>query len=151
MNLLIKSGTKVPTWDITVNYESGNVQDMLVNSQRFGSSLARTFSNSEASSPDSNVVLMANHGFTTVGNSIQQAVYRAVYTRVNAGVQSNAIMLRNAFDGVKGNTPATKDIKYLDEQQTIGTMTMNDSSQDRPWGLWVREVEACPLYMKKGF
>lgn len=38
------------------------------------------------------------------------------------------------------------EMRYLDENQVEGCMKMNDASQDRPWGLWVREVEACGLY-----
>lgn len=128
---------------------------MLVNSERFGSHLALKFSTSGSTSLDHNVVLMKNHGFTTVGKSIKQAVYRAVYTHVNANVQSNAIMLRSAYMGMPSQ-PASFDtgkseqvcgeLNYLDEEQTVGCMQMNDSSQDRPWGLWAREVEDCSLY-----
>jgi len=46
--------------------------------------------------------------------------------------------------GVKG------EVRYLDERQAKGSLKMNDSSQDRPWGLWVKEVEACPLYKREG-
>jgi hypothetical protein len=121
---------------------------MLVNTSHFGSSLASTFSSSpDSSTQDHNVVLMTNHGFTTVGTSVKQAVYRAVYTHTNAGVQSTALILRNAAIGagvgVKG------EVRYLDERQAKGSLKMNDSSQDRPWGLWVKEVEACPLYKRE--
>jgi hypothetical protein len=92
---------------------------------------------------------MRNHGFTTVGTSIKQAVYRAVYTHVNASVQSNAILLRNAFKGVSGHLGTPGELNYLNEEQTVGCMLMNDSSQDRPWGLWVREVEANALYVNE--
>jgi hypothetical protein len=122
---------------------------MLVNSSHFGSSLASTFSSSpNASTQDHNVVLMTNHGFTTVGKDIKQAVYRAVYTHTNSSIQSTALMVRNAAIGagvsVKG------EVRYLDERQAKGSLKMNDSSQDRPWGLWVKEVEACSLYKHEG-
>ena len=120
---------------------------MLVNSERFGSSLASTFSSNGSSSLDHNVVLMANHGFTTVGTTVKQAVYRAVYTHTNAGVQSNAVMLRAAAEDKSG--AAVGGLTYLNEEQTVGCMKMNDSSQDRPWGLWVREVESHPLYVNE--
>ena len=128
---------------------------MLVNSSYFGSQLASKFSKSNSSSLDHNVVLMKNHGFTTVGKSIKQAVYRAVYTHVNANVQSNAIMLRSAFVGMPSQPTSFEtgteeqvcgELHYLDEEQTVGCMQMNDSSQDRPWGLWAREVAECSLY-----
>ena len=129
-----------------------------MNSERFGSHLASKFHRSDSTGPSHNVVLMKNHGFTTVGNSIKQVVYRAVYTHVNANVQSNAITLRNAHLGtqaqaaelsVKALVDLGGELTYLDEEQTVGCMQMNDSSQDRPWGLWEREVEVCPLYVNE--
>ena len=140
----------MPNYDIKPLYQKGDIQSMLVNSERFGSHLASVFSKPGSSSLDHNVVLMRNHGFTTVGTSIKQAVYRAVYTHVNANVQSNAIMLRGAFNGISGVfDPPNGKLNYLNEEQTVGCMLMNDSSQDRPWGLWVREVEANPLYVNE--
>jgi hypothetical protein len=148
------TGTDVPNYDIKKLYQQSDVQSMLVNSERFGSHLASTFSKPGSSSLDHNVVLMKNHGFTTVGGSIKQAVYRAVYTHANANVQSNAIMLRNADIGISPlinelHSGMHGSINYLDEEQVVGCMQMNDSSQDRPWGLWCREVEVCPLYVNE--
>ncbi|KAG0648794.1 Tropolone synthesis J [Hyphodiscus hymeniophilus] len=151
-------GTEVPNFDIKPLYQDGDVQSMLVNSERFGSYLASKFSKSKMAQLDHNVVLMKNHGFTTVGKSIKQVVYRAVYTHVNANVQSNAIISRNAHLGTHTSVSslATKtsgrlgdELIYLDEDQTLGCMQMNDSTQERPWGLWEREVEVCPLYVNK--
>lgn len=95
---------------------------------------------------------MKNHGFTVVGTNIQQAVYRAVYTTANARVQTNAIMLRNAFlgnaiAGPDDSEGSGKGLKYLDEEQVEGCSEMAEGSQERPWGLWVKEVEAHPLYV----
>jgi hypothetical protein len=149
MLILFRIGTEVPNYDIKQLYQSGDVQSMLVNSKRFGSHLAAMFSKSGSSLLDHNVVLMRNHGFTTIGKSIKQAVYRAVYTHVNASVQSNAIILRNAFKGVSGHFGVPGELNYLNEEQVVGCMQMNDSSQDRPWGLWVREVEANALYVNE--
>ncbi len=42
---------------------------------------------------DGPVVLMRGHGSTAVGPSLQLAVYRAVYTEVNARLQSDAMRL----------------------------------------------------------
>ncbi|KAL3423834.1 hypothetical protein PVAG01_05581 [Phlyctema vagabunda] len=136
-------GTQVPIWDIVGLYKPEDHQDMLVNSERFGSSLAASFGEEISGSHDHTVVLMANHGFTAVGNSIQQAVYRAVYTTVNAGVQSNALLLRQASASI-GDVQG--DIRFLSQEQTRGSLRLNDASQDRPWDLWVREVAASPLY-----
>jgi len=150
-------GIHVPLFDITPLYQPSDHQDLLINTPNFGSALASSFSKL-AASPSSlqhhNVVLMANHGFTTIGTSIKQAVYRAVYTHKNAGIQSHAIMLRNAALNVKSNRGGADndgntngpEIRYLSEEQVRGSLRLNDASQERPWGLWVREVEVCPIY-----
>jgi ribulose-5-phosphate 4-epimerase/fuculose-1-phosphate aldolase len=135
---------------------------MLVNSKAFGASLASTLCTPhtheeeetgeiESKEPpktaqDHNVVLMTNHGFTAVGTSIKQAVYRAIYTHVNAGIQTNAIILRNA---ASVSNFGRGGLKFLNEEQVQGSLKMNDASQDRPWELWVREVEVCPLYRRQ--
>jgi ribulose-5-phosphate 4-epimerase/fuculose-1-phosphate aldolase len=126
---------------------AGDNQDMLVNTSPFGSALASNFSKPESSSQDHNVVLMANHGFTAIGTSIKQAVYRAVYTHVNSGIQSNAITLRSSQEHIKPGS--TGEIRYLNHEQTVGTLKMNESSLERPWGLWEREVAAAPLYVRE--
>jgi hypothetical protein len=148
MHQLTKSGTHVPIYDIVPLYIESDQQDMLVNSVKFGSSLASTFSSPFSKSPEHNVVLMANHGFTTLGTSIKQAVYRAIYTQVNASVLTNAITLRNAAIGAGVNVEG--EVRYLNAEQTVGSLKMNEASQDRPWRLWVREVEACGLYESLG-
>jgi len=38
------------------------------------------------------------------------------------------------------------ELRYLDDEQVKGSLRMNDASQDRPWKLWIEEVEACGLY-----
>jgi ribulose-5-phosphate 4-epimerase/fuculose-1-phosphate aldolase len=90
---------------------------------------------------------MANHGFTAVGASIKQAVYRAVYTHINAGVQSNAIMLRSAQQQFQPGS--TGDMRYLNAEQSRGSLKLNEASLERPWGLWEREVEVAPLYVRE--
>jgi ribulose-5-phosphate 4-epimerase/fuculose-1-phosphate aldolase len=118
---------------------------MLVSNDLFGSDLANHFSKPESKACDHNVVLMTNHGFTCVGGSIKQAVYRAVYTCVNANVQTKAMVLRQAA-GRQGYTFTQTTVTYLNENQTRGCQKMNDATMERPWGLWEREVEVCPLY-----
>ncbi|TVY85055.1 Decarboxylase tropJ [Lachnellula suecica] len=139
-------GTHVPNYDITRSYKTGDSQDMLVNTTSFGSDLASTFSSTRSKDPTHTVVVMANHGFTAVGTSIKQAVYRAVYTHVNAGIQSNAIMLRSAQEQIKPGS--TGEIRYLNEVQTAGSLKMNEASLERPWGLWEHEAKAWSLVKK---
>jgi len=87
---------------------------------------------------------MANHGFAVVGESVLQAVYRAVYTHINAGIQANAILINSAQEN--SHPDSTRPLHYLDEQQISGGATLGAASASRPWELWVREVESCPLY-----
>lgn len=93
---------------------------------------------------------MTSHGFTAIGTNIKQAVYRAVYTHVNAGIQTNALLIRNASMNLNPNSASStlENMRCLTEDQVAGSLKMNDASQDRPWALWVKEVEACPLYSK---
>lgn len=146
-------GTSVPIYDISKLYKPDDTQDMLVNREHFGSGLADHFvknpRTTEKPSPDQAVVLMKNHGFTAVGSNIPQAVYRAVYTQVNARTQTSAITLRNAFFAVPHNSYVVSDggLAYLNSEQANSCSLMAEASQDRPWGLWVKEVEAHPLYV----
>ena len=125
---------------------------MLVCNTHFGSSLASNFSSSISPTSqkqhDHPVVLMANHGFTVVGSSIKQAVYRAVYTKINASVQTQALMIRSAALSIsKSGGEDVEEMRFLDkEEETEGCLKMNDASQDRPWGLWVKEVKKSGLY-----
>jgi ribulose-5-phosphate 4-epimerase/fuculose-1-phosphate aldolase len=156
LGLTVLLGEEVPVFNISRHYDRGDQQDMLVNNSKLGAALAAKFVKRRHEGdppvppgPNFNVVLMQNHGFTTFGSSIQQAVCRAIYTHVNAGVQSTAIMLRNAQLGIQAKYGYTesRDLKYLTPEQIIGCQIMNEESQEKPWSLWVREVEACPLYV----
>lgn len=145
----------MPTFDIEPLYEPGEDQDMLVKNARFGSALAAEFSavqgqpSTEPASPDYNVVLMRKHGFTTVGPDIETAVYRAIYTQTNARLLTESIALQNAYWGDSGGVSSDWAVKGLTLEQTLGSAKMNEQTQDRPWKLWTREVEASPLYVNK--
>lgn len=116
---------------------------MLVNTEHLGHQLACKFSSTDnTTSPDHNVVVMSHHGFTTFGKNVQQAVYRAVYTHVNAGIQAKSLMLHAAAG-------KAADIKYLNAKQTKGCSVMCENTQGRPWDLWVKEVEAHSLYVNE--
>lgn len=86
---------------------------------------------------------MRGHGFTVVGGSIEECVFRAIYTAENANVQSTALTIR-AADPVAGGS--TTSIRYLDEGELSATTAMTQWSVMRPWKLWVREVEASSQY-----
>lgn len=90
---------------------------------------------------------------------MREAVYRAVYTHVNAGVQTTAIALRDArmaaVERGRGEAERAKGpvrdegVRGLAEAEMVGCTEMNQETAGRPWGLWVREVEATPLYVNQ--
>lgn len=160
-------GTDVPVWDIETVYNDTDIHDLLVRNVRQGASLADAFvapENASASTtiPDRKMVLMRQHGFTTWGSTIEEAVFRAVFATVNAQVQTNSMLLRNAFSGmaaqgvdlsawgVNQSQPFRSDFVPLTDQQAHDTDTSIGATSDRPWGLWVAEVEANPLYVNNG-
>src|SRR5262245_5464010 len=73
----------VPVWEIR---EAGGATDMLVRSAALGRSLAEKLG-------DKPVALMRGHGDVVVGPTVQRAVTRAIYTEVNARLQTIAISL----------------------------------------------------------
>ncbi|KAE9972575.1 hypothetical protein EG327_009450 [Venturia inaequalis] len=145
-------GTHVPVFDIAKIYNSTNQQDMLVSNAYFGEALAATFTNSTSSDvtiPENTVVLMRRHGFTTWGPDIQTAVDRAVYTKVNANAETHAMELRAAFASSGLKLEPNFELAPLTDAQAAGSKKMNEATQDKPWPLWVREVEVNPLYQNK--
>ncbi len=101
---------------------------------------------------------MRGHGFTAIGTSIQEAVFRAIYTQQNAGVQTTALMLRNAQMGAiergKGREEREKGVRdegvrWLGDGELGDCKVMGQETVGRPWGLWVREVEANGLYVNE--
>ncbi|KAK5951923.1 hypothetical protein OHC33_007216 [Knufia fluminis] len=164
-------GTEVPVWDIETIYNETDKHDMLVRNERQGGSLAGMFVAPEnqtaepaTSAPDRRVVLMRKHGFTTWGPDIETAVFRAVFTATNARVQTDSALLRNAFGGMSGSGMSmdawedadgqdalyNNDFEPLTAEQAAAAQSSNDGTIDRPWGLWVAEVEANPLYKNNG-
>jgi len=63
---------------------------MLVSNEGLGAALAAHFDDGVA------VTLMRGHGFTTVGDSIEEVVLRAVYTQKNSAIQNIAALTTRA-------------------------------------------------------
>ena len=148
-------GTDVPVFDIAGVYEDGEQQDMLIRNGRIGTALAQTFSDlstevEKEPMPDHTVVLMRRHGFTTHGTDIETAVYRSIYTKIDAEALTKAITVRTALSSIKSLGEPTFDLEPLTEEMCKGCLKMNEGTQDKPWALWVKEVEATGLYVNKG-
>jgi ribulose-5-phosphate 4-epimerase/fuculose-1-phosphate aldolase len=108
----------VPTWDI--REAAGGASNMLVSSMALGRQLA-------AKLGDRPVAMMRGHGNVVVGPNLKIAVYRAVYTEVNARLQLQA-------EGLGGplNFLTPEEGRMADD--TIMTQI------ERPWQLWRRKA-----------
>lgn len=98
---------------------AGPSSDMLITDNARGDALAKVLGNHP-------VVLMRGHGWAVVGNSIQQAVFRAVYTDANARQEMQASALGK--------------ITFLTPDEAAKAAAMNDRQVMRPWELWKARV-----------
>jgi HCOMODA/2-hydroxy-3-carboxy-muconic semialdehyde decarboxylase len=108
----------VPVFDIRERF---GATDILVGSPERGAALA-------AALGDKAVVLLRAHGFVAVGPSVRAAVFRAVFTEVNARVQLQATLLGGP-------------IAALDEEEGRLADAVNLATHGRAWELWRRRVE----------
>ena len=144
-------GTSVPVFDVSRHYIDGDTRDLLIRNTRLGAALASCFSHDGARSnvsggrqePDQPVTLMRGHGFTVCGNRIEESVLRAIYTKENATIQTNTILSHAAFHGASQSPPA---IDYMHPDEIASAAEMTRWSFNRPWNLWLREVELAGLY-----
>ena len=102
----------VPVWEIR---KAGGTTDMLVRNPELGKSLAETLG-------DKPVALMRGHGDVVVGPTVQRAVIRAVYTEVNARLQTIALSLGGPITYISAEEGALRDKAGGDES--------------RAWDLW---------------
>ncbi|GJD53741.1 3-hydroxy-2-methylpyridine-4,5-dicarboxylate 4-decarboxylase [Methylobacterium crusticola] len=107
----------VPVFDIR---QAAGATDMLVRDPALGRALAATL----GAGP---VALMRGHGDVVVGSTIPMAVFRAVYTEVNARVQGQAMALGG---------PVT----YLDAAESEKADKALDQIHLRAWDLWKRKA-----------
>jgi ribulose-5-phosphate 4-epimerase/fuculose-1-phosphate aldolase len=105
--------------------------DMLIKNAVLGAALASYFSDEHP------VVLQHKHGFTTFGGSVEEAVYRAIYT------QKNCVLLQRAIANVGGDAEM---VEYLTSKEAEDCAVMNLKTLDKSFRLWVREVQVNPLY-----
>lgn len=174
-------GAQVPIFDIQNHYKaSDNVQSLLVTNEHTGAGLAAGFHPSTMMSKTANLVknivtsaapeavkfpshptvLMRGHGFTCIAETIEQAVYRAIFTCTNARVQTTSLLMQGQYNigligerfgaGEKETGPAKhEEIKYLSDRECRDAWTANQGHAERPWKLWCAEVEASNLYQNE--
>jgi ribulose-5-phosphate 4-epimerase/fuculose-1-phosphate aldolase len=109
-------GTEVPVFEIR---EVAGATDMLISNPSLGAALALLLKDRPAA-------LMRGHGSVAVGNSLPQAVFRAVYLDVNARLQAEAMRIGS--------------VNFLTPEEAELAGAANDKHVSRPWELWKREL-----------
>lgn len=95
--------------------------DMLIRNPELGRSLAECLGRHSC-------VLMRGHGSTTVGISVEQVVFRAIYAEVNAKLQLQAHSLG--------------EVQFLTPKEAQMGSDTNDSQIPRSWNLWAQRIGA---------
>jgi ribulose-5-phosphate 4-epimerase/fuculose-1-phosphate aldolase len=111
-------GDTVPVFEIRET--AGLASDMLIRTPVLGAALADSLGSAS-------VVLMRGHGSTVIGSDVRQAVFRAVYTEVNAKLQAEASRLGPPI--------------FLTSGEAAAASATNDSQIGRAWNLWLQEAE----------
>jgi 3-hydroxy-2-methylpyridine-4,5-dicarboxylate 4-decarboxylase len=113
-------GTGTPVFDIRMTPTDPET-DLLVKSAPLGAGLARALGTSA-------VVLMRGHGFTAVGSSVPVAVFRSVYTDMNAKIQIEALKLGKPL--------------YLSAREAALTQETMERLSVRSWEMWKAQAAA---------
>jgi ribulose-5-phosphate 4-epimerase/fuculose-1-phosphate aldolase len=110
-------GGGVPVFEI--RDVAGPASNMLVSNPALGRALATTLGQHP-------VALMRGHGSVAAAQSVRHVTFRAIYTEVNARMESEALRL--------GETT------FLNDAEAAAAMKTNDALVDRPWELWKRRA-----------
>jgi ribulose-5-phosphate 4-epimerase/fuculose-1-phosphate aldolase len=111
----------VPVFDIRTKF---GTTDMLICDCVRGGALAETLG-------DKNVALLRAHGSIAVGDTLQAAVFRAVYTEVNARIQHWALALASGGP-----------LAALSPEEGLLADEPNQGAAARAWQLWRSNVRA---------
>ena len=106
-----------PVFDIRKVQEDN---DLLIRDRPLGKALAHSLGGCAC-------VLMRGHGMTVVGDSVPEAVFRAIYTEMNARLQLNAQRLEGP-------------IEFLSDEEGRRSAASNRSTLERPWELWKKQA-----------
>ena len=94
--------------------------DLLIRDRPLGQALAGSLGQCSC-------VLMRGHGMTVVGDSVPEAVFRSIYTEMNARLQLQATRL----DGP---------IEFLSDEEGRRSTASNRGTLERPWELWKKQA-----------
>lgn len=107
----------VPVYDIRKTREQN---DLLIRDRPLGQALAKSLGSCAC-------VLMRGHGMTVVGRTIPEAVFRSIYTEMNARLQLQAGQLEGP-------------IEFLSDEEGRRSTESNAGTHERPWELWKAEA-----------
>ncbi|HXY99345.1 MAG TPA: class II aldolase/adducin family protein [Stellaceae bacterium] len=99
----------------------GEATDMLIRSPALGAALARRLGAAA-------VALLRGHGNVVVAESLKLAVFRAIYTEINARLQAEALLLGQGR------------VTFLNEQEAAAATATNGPQVGRAWDLWKRNA-----------
>jgi ribulose-5-phosphate 4-epimerase/fuculose-1-phosphate aldolase len=103
---------------------AGDDNHILVNTREFGTGLAKALGNAP-------VILMRGHGDAVVGASVKKAVYRAIYTQLNAQIQAVSLQVGQG------------DVVYLNPMESANVDAINEGGGvERSWQIWVARADA---------
>ena len=106
-------GTGAPIFEI--RDFAGDGSDLLITNNALGAGLAKSLA-------DKSVILMRGHGLTAVADSLKRAVFRAIYTEVNAKTQSEASRLG--------------EVTFLSEAEAATAVVSVEGRVARAWDFW---------------
>ena len=108
-------GVRAPVFEIRDT--AGDDSSLLITTPYLGTALAKALGNAP-------LVLMRGHGDAVVGGSIRQAVYRAIYTEMNARQQSEAMRLGS--------------VNFLTKGEAASAALSIESDLSKPWEHWLK-------------
>ncbi|WP_194726436.1 class II aldolase/adducin family protein [Noviherbaspirillum malthae] len=106
-------GTSTPVFEI--RHYAGDTNSLLITNNELGHGLAQSLG-------ERSLVLMRGHGSTVVADSLRRAVYRAVYTELNAQIQAAAQQLG--------------EVTFLSEGEVTETVRVIETQVTRAWDFW---------------
>jgi HCOMODA/2-hydroxy-3-carboxy-muconic semialdehyde decarboxylase len=110
-------GSGAPVFEI--REAGGDSTDLLISNNELGRALAQKLDRHD-------IVLMRGHGSTVAGNSVKQAVYRAVYAELNARYQLQAMQLG--------------EVTFLTPGESLACIKNVEGQVQRPWDLWLEQA-----------
>jgi ribulose-5-phosphate 4-epimerase/fuculose-1-phosphate aldolase len=117
----------VPVFDIRDKF---GATDMLVGNGEKGVALAEVMGKKD-------IVLMRAHGSVACGTTLQSAVFRAVYTEVNARIQHWTLALAGS---TTASLKSGATMAALDREEGRLADAVNQTAAMRAWDLWRSQV-----------